>query len=104
MVVYDRKLYVFGGAGSYVSSIKVRNSYNDLHVFDTTTNRWLHEPDLENIPRKRMNHAAGLLGCVMLVHGGFSTEAKRALDEYSLFDIEQMKWVETRVYINGTEL
>ena len=50
-----------------------------------------------------MNHAAGLLGCVMLVHGGFSTEIKRVLDEFSLFDIEQLKWVETRVFINGSQ-
>lgn len=49
-----------------------------------------------------MNHASGLLGCVMLVHGGFSTEAKRILDDFSLLDLELMHWVDTKVFINGT--
>lgn len=28
-------LVIFGGAGSYIQSIKMRLSFNDLHVFDT---------------------------------------------------------------------
>jgi hypothetical protein len=33
-----------------------------------------------------MHHAAGCLGGVMLVVGGFNTEAKVVLDDYNLFD------------------
>jgi hypothetical protein len=34
----------------------------------------------------------------MLVHGGINTESKRLMDDMKVFDIELMKWVETRLY------
>lgn len=34
MCQYQNKLYVFGGAGPYINSIKMRLSYNDVQVFD----------------------------------------------------------------------
>ena len=48
MVTYDRKFYVFGGAGSYISSIKMRNSFNDIQIFNTNTEKWEIEPDIDN--------------------------------------------------------
>ena len=45
-----------------------------------------------------MSAAAGLLGCMMLVYGGFNTESKKALDDMKVFDMEQMKWIETKIY------
>lgn len=60
MILNDKKLYIFGGAGPYISSIKMRLSFNDIHIFDTETERWLKEPDIEGAPKKRQNHAAGI--------------------------------------------
>ena len=62
--------------------------------------KWLEEPDIHNPPKKRMNHSASIMGCIMMVHGGFSTEAKQVLDDYQLFDIEAMQWIDTRIFIN----
>lgn len=33
-----------------------------------------------------MQHASGCFGAIMLVMGGFSTEAKTVLDDFNLFD------------------
>ncbi len=104
MVQYNDKLVVFGGAGTYISSIKMRLSYNDLFIFDTQTECWLPECDIEGAPRKRMNHGCSIMGCLMLVHGGFNTEQKKALDEMKCFDLEIMKWVDTRVYFEGNRI
>lgn len=35
-----------------------------------------------NQPKKRMHHAAGMLGCVMVVSGGYNTEAKVVMDDF----------------------
>lgn len=35
MLKYDRMLVLFGGAGAYLQTIKMRLSFNDVHIFDT---------------------------------------------------------------------
>lgn len=98
MITYQNKLVVFGGAGSYIQSIKMRLNYNDIQVFDTKKECWLEPPDIEGAPRKRMSHSTSTLGCIMLVHGGFSTESRKVLDDFNLFDLKLMKWIDTKVY------
>lgn len=98
MIAYKNKLVLFGGAGSYIQSIKMRLNYNDIQVFDTQKECWLDPPDIEGAPRKRMSHSTSTLGCMMLVHGGFSTESRKVLDDFNLFDLKLMKWIDTKVY------
>ena len=69
-------------------SIKMRMSFNDICIFDIYKEEWNLSVDTEGAPRKRMNHAASIMGCLMLVHGGFSTESKKVLDDFCLFDVE----------------
>jgi N-acetylneuraminic acid mutarotase len=76
MMVYDRKIVVFGGAGPYMQAIHMRMCYNDIHIYDTDQEKWLKEPEIEGAPRKRMSQSACILGGFMLVHGGFNTEQK----------------------------
>lgn len=73
-MIYDKKIIVFGGAGTYMSAIRMRLCYNDIHIFDTESEQWLKEPDIEGAPSKRMSHSSSILGGLMLVHGGFNTE------------------------------
>jgi len=40
-----------------------------------------------------MNHASGVMGCVMMVSGGFNTEAKVVMDDFNLFDFRLSAWV-----------
>ena len=37
----------------------------------------------------------------MLVHGGYNCESKLILDDFNLFDVEEHKWIKTRVLMNG---
>ena len=106
MIAYDKKLVVFGGAGNYMQSIKMRVSFNDLYIFDTRREEWIRVPeknpalesDYVEPPKKRMSHAAGNLGCIMLIHGGYTTEQKKVLDDFKLFDVEEARWIETITY------
>jgi len=40
MVEYNKKLYVFGGAGPYIKQIKMRLGYNDVWLYDTRKDTW----------------------------------------------------------------
>jgi len=91
--VYKHYLVVFGGGGSYNVQAKTRLTLNDVKVFDTgkfqmnditVANTW--ETDnfspfeingsIIEAPARRMHHAADIYGCILAVHGGFSTENK----------------------------
>ena len=52
--------------------------------------------DKGNVPKKRMQHAAACMGGIMLLMGGFSTEAKVILDDYNLFDFQSESWLKVR--------
>jgi N-acetylneuraminic acid mutarotase len=99
MMVYDRKIVVFGGAGAYMPAIKTRLCYNDLQIFDTDSQQWLKEPEIEGAPKKRMSHCSAILGGFLLVHGGFSTDQKQLLNEFGLFDLELNRWVQMKLYL-----
>jgi hypothetical protein len=49
------------------------------------------------VPKKRMYHASATIGCVMLVMGGFNTEAKVVLDDFNLFDFRLNAWVSVQM-------
>ena len=66
----------------------MRLSFNDVHVFDTVEEQWIKEPEIEGAPIKRMNHAASILGGIMVVHGGFNTDQRKLLNDFGIFDLE----------------
>lgn len=41
MVAHEGKLFVFGGAGQYLSTVKTRLSFNDVNIFDTVKEEWI---------------------------------------------------------------
>jgi hypothetical protein len=43
-LAYEHYLVVFGGAGPFLRSIKMRMSYNDVFIFDCNTERWWTAP------------------------------------------------------------
>jgi hypothetical protein len=98
MLPYDKKLVVFGGAGGYLPAIKMRMSYNDVHIYDTEEEMWLKEPEIEGAPSKRMSHCASILGGMMVVHGGYNTEQKKILRDFGIFDLENQVWLLNKVY------
>lgn len=77
-------------------------SYNDLWTWDTkcTDNNkgWKQIIDNSvNTPRKRMQHAGACFGGIMLIMGGFNTEAKQILDDFNLFDCKIETWLKVRI-------
>ncbi len=48
-----------------------------------------------------MSHAAGVMGGLMLMHGGYSTEGRLVLDDFNLFDFKLMKWITCITATNG---
>jgi N-acetylneuraminic acid mutarotase len=87
MSTYDGQIAVFGGSGKFYKDIKIRETFNDLWIWDTFTDqKWDKIESFGISPLKRMGHAGDTLGGVMLVHGGFNTEAKVVLDDFNLYD------------------
>jgi hypothetical protein len=37
MIPYDKKVVIFGGAGGYLTAIKMRMGFNDVNIYDTET-------------------------------------------------------------------
>ena len=48
-----------------------------------------------------MSHVMAMMGSLMLIHGGYNCESKLTLPDFQLFDIEEQKWIKTRVMMNG---
>ena len=96
---YRNLIVLYGGAGEFLSSIGLRVGFNDLWVFDTESKEKLWKLCNEKgfVPKKRMYHASATIGCVMLVMGGFNTEAKVVLDDFNLFDFRLNAWVNVQM-------
>ena len=98
MVAYKDQLVLFGGSGPYMPSVKMRASFNDLWVFKTKERRWQKIDSDRGVPKKRIGHVACMFGCVMMVHGGYSTEGKIMLDDFNLYDVKLGKWLKVAIY------
>ena len=98
---YGSKLVLFGGGGAYMPNLHMMPSYNDIWMFDTDRVSWDKLEGSGIPPKKRMYHTASNLGSLMLIHGGYSSEGKITLSDFTLFDIEVHKWIKTRVIMNG---
>jgi Galactose oxidase, central domain len=99
---YRNYLVMFGGAGHFNHEIKRREAFNDFFMYDFEADRWFdpvverdredfkaykmlhvnsHHTDDNTIatqaslpPIKRMGHAAAVLGCALIIHGGINGE------------------------------
>lgn len=68
-----------------MQKISLRQGFNDVWMFDTRQGNktWTELKDVAgHVPKKRMNHAAGIMGCVMIISGGYNTEAKVIMDDF----------------------
>ena len=88
---------LFGGGGAYNHQIKMRPVFNDLFIFDTDREEWRSEKSqtrecngyMLEVPPQRMHHAAEVFGCVLMVQGGMSGEAKSILGDFALYDLSK---------------
>lgn len=54
----DQYLVMFGGAGTYLKSIKMRLCMNDVQIYDISNNLWTKIGDQPLTPKARMSHVA----------------------------------------------
>ena len=101
MVEYDGNLALFGGGGEYMQKLKMRSSFNDIWVFDTKLLKWFKKEGSGIPPKKRMQHAATILGSLKMIHGGINTESKLVLDDFNLFDLDINRWVKVKITMDG---
>ena len=87
-VMYQNKLYVFGGRTKYSNSSVLAN----FDMFSFSDNRW-SSPTLsgKNTPQLRRNHIAEVVGSQMLIHGGVGDNNEILSDIY-LLNFSPLKW------------
>lgn len=95
LVAYRESVVLFGGAGEFVKSCSLRKGFNDLWIFDTkkSNKEWRRVNDEGFVPKKRMQHAAGVIGGVMLISAGYNTEARVVMDDFCMFDFRLGAWI-----------
>ena len=77
-------------------SLHITRSFNDVWEFDVASATWT-DISGRKPPTKRTQHVSGLLGSIMLVHGGYNCEGKVTLNDFCLFDIEDRIWIKTAI-------
>jgi hypothetical protein len=95
LVAYRESVVLFGGAGEFVKSCSLRKGFNDLWIFNTkkSNKEWRRVNDEGFVPKKRMQHAAGVIGGVMLISAGYNTEARVVMDDFCMFDFRLGAWI-----------
>jgi hypothetical protein len=81
-----------------MDDIGLRESFNDLWVWDTKTDsHWAQIDGQGSVPKRRMHHATAILGGILLVMGGINTESKLVMDDFNLFDFASNTWIQVRM-------
>ncbi|KAI8080017.1 uncharacterized protein BX664DRAFT_303192 [Halteromyces radiatus] len=83
-VVYDNRLYVFGGSDG-------EHMYNDIWAFDFQTRQWAPVPAAGFIPTAREHCAAALVDDALYVLGGRNSDHQE-LNDLCAFRIRSQRW------------
>ncbi|CAI2386706.1 unnamed protein product [Moneuplotes crassus] len=94
-VVYKSNIYVYGGYRRYIESIKIRETYGDLYVFNTNYLRW-DKINSNGEMTYRRNHICEVVGNYMLVHGGLNNKSK-VLDDIYVFSFKTQFWQRIKI-------
>jgi hypothetical protein len=92
--------------------MKSRKAYSDLRIMELGSMHWGdkdYSKDGKHDRLKRMNHAAAILGNMLVIHGGLNTEENYLYDQIDLFDFGKhyhplssitgiMKWVQALIW------
>ncbi|CDH55861.1 related to kel1-involved in cell fusion andmorphology [Lichtheimia corymbifera JMRC:FSU:9682] len=83
-VVFDNKLYIFGGTdGDHL--------YNDVWAFDLQSRLWMQVPAVGYIPIPRTDFSASLVDGVMYIFGGRGPDGQD-LGDLCAFRIKSQRW------------
>lgn len=92
-VIYQNKIYVFGGRTKYTNS----TVYSNFDLFSFSDNHWVN-PSIggKNLPQLRRNHIAEVIGNQMLIHGGMGDNGE-ILSDCFLLNFSPLKWTSCSV-------
>jgi dynein heavy chain len=86
-VLYEGKIYLFGGHGGLSYS---RIAYNDLYSFDLETETWEKIVPSNNAPDGRGGHSTFASDGKIFVYGGWNSEMQ--FNNVMQFDLEKKEW------------
>jgi dynein heavy chain len=86
-VVYEGKIYVFGGHGGLSYS---RVAFNDLYCFDLETETWEKIVPNNNPPEGRGGHSTFASEGKIFVYGGWNSEMQ--FNNVMQYDLEKKEW------------
>jgi N-acetylneuraminic acid mutarotase len=101
MLPYKHKLVIYGGCGMFDKTLRMRQCFSRVHVFDTGTfyaerATWRTCKPLGEQPEARRNHAAVIVGSSCLIYGGVNSNGK-LLDDLQILNAEAMLWIMPKV-------
>jgi N-acetylneuraminic acid mutarotase len=96
MVAYRHKFIVYGGCGLFDKTLRIRQCFSRVHVFDTERGLWSTYKPLGETPEARRNHAAVIIGSSVLIYGGVNSNGK-LLHDMQILNVETMNWLTPKV-------
>jgi leucine-zipper-like transcriptional regulator 1 len=93
--ICNNHLVLFGGIGEQIPRMKSRKAFSDLRMFNMDTSEWIQQDfsrDGKQENKKRANHAAAIMGSMLVAHGGYNSEENHLYNLIEVFDIQFKKW------------
>ncbi len=93
--MWNNHLVLMGGLGEQIPKMKSRKTFSDLRLFSLDQQHWVEQDfsrdgKMEN--KKRVYHAAAVLGGMLVVHGGYNAEENYLYNQIEIFDFQYKKW------------
>jgi len=92
-VLYNNKIYLFGGHGGVNYQ---RIAFNDLYAFDLETEQWEKIQPNNNSPEGRGGHSVFASDDKIFVYGGWNSEMQ--FNNIMIFNLQTQEWSDPDIY------
>ena len=89
---WNGNLVCFAGNGEVIPKMKSRKSFSDLRLYNLATNEWVCQDfsrDGQQENKKRVNHAAAIMGGMLVAHGGFNSDENYMYEDIEVLDLSK---------------
>ena len=99
---WNNHLVCFAGSGDIIPKMKSRKTFADLRLYNlgkhtlfinVATNEWVGQDfsrDGIQENKKRVNHAAAIMGGMLVVHGGFNSDENYMYNQIEVCDLSKI--------------
>lgn len=94
--IWGNNVVCLGGNGDKIPKLRARKSFSDLRIMDLQTLEWIQadfSKDGKHDAMKRVNHAAAVLGDMLIIHGGLNSDENYLYPNVEIFDLTNKKWL-----------